>query len=103
MSTARRWLIGRAPDCDLVVNQPEVSTHHCRLTRTDKGFVLEDLGSSNGTFVNGVRIRKPTPVQPADRITLGLKTPFPWPETASAPRHPSPPPPGVLRIGRAPD
>jgi len=102
MSTLRRWLIGRAIDCDLVVNQAEVSSNHCRLTRTDKGFLLEDLGSSNGTYVNGVRISKPTLVQPSDRITLGQKTPFPWPETGSPAQKPSPPPLG-LSIGRAPD
>lgn len=102
MSTSRRWLIGRAPDCDLVVNLPEVSTHHCRLSRTDKGFVLEDLGSSNGTHVNGVRISKPTVVQSTDLITLGQKTPLPWPEIGSSPRK-SGLPEGVLRIGRAPE
>ncbi len=79
MSTPRRWLIGRAADCDLIVNQPEVSSHHCRLIQTNKGFLLEDLGSSNGTHVNGVRISKATPVQPDDQITLGQKTLLPWP------------------------
>jgi len=49
--------IGSRPDCDLVVNIPSVSGHHCRLTRDENGFVLEDLNSTNGTFVNGERIR----------------------------------------------
>jgi len=49
--------IGSRPDCDLVVNVPSVSGHHCRLTRDENGFVLEDLNSTNGTFVNGERIR----------------------------------------------
>ncbi len=49
--------IGSRPDCDLVVNVPSVSGRHCRLTRDENGFVLEDLNSTNGTFVNGERIR----------------------------------------------
>ena len=49
--------IGSRPDCDLVVNIPSVSGHHCRLTRDGTGFVLEDLNSTNETFVNGERIR----------------------------------------------
>jgi pSer/pThr/pTyr-binding forkhead associated (FHA) protein len=49
--------IGSRPDCDLVLNVASVSGHHCRLTRDENGFVLEDLNSTNGTFVNGERIR----------------------------------------------
>ena len=71
MSAARRWVIGRASGCDLVVNLPEVSSRHCALTETPQGFVLEDLGSSNGTYVNGQRLTAPTPVRRSDRITLG--------------------------------
>jgi pSer/pThr/pTyr-binding forkhead associated (FHA) protein len=41
------------PDCDLVVDRPEVSARHCRLSETAHGFILHDLGSSNGTYVNG--------------------------------------------------
>ncbi len=100
MSTLRRWLIGRTADCDIVVSQAEVSSNHCRLTRADKGFLLEDLGSSNGTYVNGVRISKPTLVQQTDHITLGQKIPFPWPEFPPPVPKPTPPPLGI-RIGRA--
>jgi len=49
--------IGSRPDCDLAVNVPSVSGHHCRLTRDETGFLLEDLNSTNGTFLNGERIR----------------------------------------------
>ncbi|MGO9810519.1 MAG: FHA domain-containing protein, partial [Isosphaeraceae bacterium] len=38
--------IGSRPDCDLVVNIPSVSGHHCRLTRDETGLVLEDLNST---------------------------------------------------------
>src|SRR5271157_3980990 len=65
--------IGSRPDCDLVVNIPSVSGHHCRLTRDENGFVLEDLNSTNGTFVNGERIRGAVRVRltAADTIHLG--------------------------------
>ena len=57
MTMSSSVTIGSRPDCDLVVNVPSVSGHHCRLTRDESGFVLEDLNSTNGTFVNGERIR----------------------------------------------
>ncbi|MGD0039606.1 MAG: FHA domain-containing protein [Isosphaeraceae bacterium] len=65
--------IGSRPDCDLVVNVPSVSGHHCRLTRDETGFVLEDLNSTNGTFVNGERIRGAVRVRltATDTIHLG--------------------------------
>jgi len=65
--------IGSRPDCDLVVNVPSVSGHHCRLTRDENGFVLEDLNSTNGTFVNGERIRSAVRVRltATDSIHLG--------------------------------
>jgi pSer/pThr/pTyr-binding forkhead associated (FHA) protein len=93
----RSWLIGSGADCDVVVNRPTVSGRHCRLTREDDGTVLEDLGSSNGTYVNGARIDSPTRVTPGDAVTLGQGTPMPWP--------PGGIPDGwaILRIGREPD
>lgn len=50
---AGRMLIGRAPDCDLVIVNPEVSRHHACLDIEGDELVVEDLGSSNGTVVNG--------------------------------------------------
>ena len=65
--------IGSRPDCDLVVNVPSVSGRHCRLMREENGFVLEDLNSTNGTFVNGERIRGAARVElvATDTIHLG--------------------------------
>lgn len=80
MTQPKSWLIGGKAACDIVVDQPLVSGRHCKLTRTEEGFVLEDLKSKNGTFVNGVCIDGPTKVTKADTITLGRTIPMPWPE-----------------------
>jgi pSer/pThr/pTyr-binding forkhead associated (FHA) protein len=46
-------------ECDVVVKDTKASRKHCRLTRKANGFVLEDLGSSNGTYYNGQKITAP--------------------------------------------
>ncbi|MFZ1086762.1 MAG: FHA domain-containing protein [Terracidiphilus sp.] len=80
------WLIGRGSDCDLVVPEAAVSTRHCRLTQQGSGFVIEDLGSKNGTFVNGKKIASgaPVPVVHGSRVTLGTSVPMPWPVASSS-------------------
>lgn len=49
-------VIGRGVDCDVVIKDAKASRKHCRLLRKDDGFVLEDLGSRNGTFFEGKKI-----------------------------------------------
>lgn len=95
MPASRSWTIGSAADCDLVVDRPTVSARHCRLTRDAEGHLLEELGSANGTYVDGRRITSSARVRPQDRITLGLNVPLPWPDDDW--------PPGtrILRVGRA--
>ena len=90
----RSWLVGHAADCDIVVTNPTVSRHHCRLTRDGEGFLLEDLGSTNGTFVNGEKIAAPTRVGREDAVTLGQGAALPWPEDAAG---------ALIRVGRAGD
>ena len=51
-----RVCIGRAADCELVVDDEFVSAHHCELRQMDDGCFVFDLGSSNGVFVNGARV-----------------------------------------------
>lgn len=48
--------IGRAPECDLRLDEPGMSRMHARLVPTDDGLLLEDLGSTNGSFINGKRV-----------------------------------------------
>ena len=90
----RSWIIGSGAGCDLVVAQPTVSGRHCRLTEASNGFLVEDLGSSNGTYVNRLRISMATRVSAGDSITLGLTIPMPWPLVAGTPGV------SVIRIGR---
>ena len=75
----RSWVIGSSPDCDVVVDSPLASARHCQLTQTVEGFVLYDLGSTNGTYVNGLRIAVPIRLTAGDSITLGRTVPFLWP------------------------
>jgi pSer/pThr/pTyr-binding forkhead associated (FHA) protein len=50
--------IGRKPDNDIVIDNPAISGHHCRLTLEGGGYYVEDLESTNGTFVNEKRVKK---------------------------------------------
>jgi hypothetical protein len=65
--------IGRQ-DADLVVEDPEVSRRHALLRRSNGSVVVEDLGSTNGTFVNGERIQSPIAVGPGDEVRVGRTT-----------------------------
>jgi len=49
--------LGRAGDCDIVLLERQISRYHVRIERDADGYVLRDLGSKNGTFVNGERVR----------------------------------------------
>jgi FHA domain len=65
--------IGRQ-DADLVVEDPEVSRRHAVLRRSGGSVIVEDLDSTNGTFVNGERIRGPIKVGPGDQVRVGRTT-----------------------------
>lgn len=65
-------ILGRDPEADIVISHPSVSWHHARLSRQAQGYLLEDLGSSNGTYVNGNQISAPTLLRDGDEILLGF-------------------------------
>jgi DNA-binding response OmpR family regulator len=68
-------LIGRAEDCDLQLHDPLASRHHAEIRRDTWRYVLADLGSRNGTLVNGAAIQAPHPLQSGDTI-LVAQTPL---------------------------
>jgi FHA domain len=64
-------LLGRSPGCLIVLSSERVSREHAVVRRIHSGLQIEDLGSRNGTWVNGARIRYPTVLQPRDEVELG--------------------------------
>src|SRR6266436_5338934 len=62
-------LIGRQEDCDLRLDHKSVSKMHCVLVKTDGVLLLRDLGSTNGTRVNGTRVRRAA-LLPNDKLSV---------------------------------
>jgi ABC transport system ATP-binding/permease protein len=105
---ARSWIIGSAVPSDIVVANSTVSARHCKLTASGGDYTIEDLGSSNGTYVGGRRITAPSTVQPNQPITLGRNVPFPWPQVLPQQGGTLPPAsisPGaqIITVGRSTD
>lgn len=69
-------VLGRSSDSDLIVDDAGVSRSHARLTKNAETWTFEDLGSTNGSFVGGRRIRGATELRPGDRIQLGPNVVF---------------------------
>jgi pSer/pThr/pTyr-binding forkhead associated (FHA) protein len=63
--------IGRDASCDLMIADMTVSRVHARLERTPDGWLLTDLASTNGTRVNGWRVRGQVPVRAGDLVSFG--------------------------------
>ncbi len=63
--------LGRSRDCDCVLAEPSVSRRHAELRRDGARWLLRDLGSRNGTRVNGVRLLDEAEVGPGDRVSFG--------------------------------
>jgi signal transduction histidine kinase len=63
--------IGRLPSAGVQLDLPDVSRHHAQITREQDQFFLEDLGSSNGTFLNGMPLKGKASLHHQDRITIG--------------------------------
>lgn len=65
--------LGRAPDCEVVLPERQISRYHARLEFDGEGYVLRDLGSKNGTYVNGEPVRgQPYHLRDGDEISLSL-------------------------------
>jgi len=70
--TKTELIIGREPDCDIIIADRQVSRAHARLYRTPEGFELEDLQSKNGTHVNGAPLTGRARLQDGDLIQVAL-------------------------------
>jgi len=69
--SGNRLLIGRSRECELVLDDPNVSRRHAELRRQEGAWIVADLGSTNGVKVNGRRVEHAV-LSPGDEITLGL-------------------------------
>lgn len=79
--TKQNWIIGSNTTCDIVVASTTVSGQHCRLSLDDSELTLTDLGSTNGTYVNGNRVSGTVTITMTDRVTVGQTEPMPWPDS----------------------
>lgn len=64
-------LIGRGTDCQLILDDDYASTHHARLVLTTNGYQVEDLNSTNGTYVNNQRLGAAVPFGLGDTLRIG--------------------------------
>jgi len=64
-------VLGRSSETDVVLDDPYASEFHMRLVAQDNGIMLHDLGSTNGTYVNGRRVTAPTQLRRGDTIQVG--------------------------------
>ena len=67
------WTVGRSQENDIVIPDPNVSRRHARLSRADNGYVVEDLGSTNGTLLDGAPIDREM-IESGDELTFGQST-----------------------------
>ena len=66
--------IGRSSESGLVIRDDYTSTHHARLMLWNDEWVIQDLDSTNGTFLDGARVTLPTPVPVGTPVTIGTTT-----------------------------
>lgn len=78
----QRWqlnqtiVLGRESTCDVVISDRQISRFHARLTPTPEGVILEDLGSKNGTHLNGALISAPVVLQDGDLVAVAMAQQF---------------------------
>jgi serine phosphatase RsbU (regulator of sigma subunit) len=64
-------VFGRGTAADVVIADHSMSRQHARIVATDGGWIVEDLGARNGTFLNGARVEGPQPIAPGDVLKMG--------------------------------
>jgi pSer/pThr/pTyr-binding forkhead associated (FHA) protein len=65
-----RAIVGTAPDCDAVMKDPSISGRHCEFQAAGSGFRVNDLGSTNGTYINDKRVTTSDLID-GDNVKLG--------------------------------
>ena len=82
LDSDKTYVIGREPECDLSLDSPVMSRKHAQISSKWGTFVIEDLQSKNGTFVNGAQINQETSLKDKDKILFGtLEAVLHFPET----------------------
>ena len=71
MGLGEHLKIGRSTDCQLILDDDYVSTRHARIYRSGDGYLVEDLGSTNGTYLNNERLSSPAPFTTSDTLRIG--------------------------------
>jgi hypothetical protein len=87
--------IGREAPCEIQVEGTWVSRRHARITWTGTGYIVEDLGSTNGTYVNDEPVRAPRPLSSGDRLQLGRRVELAFEVVVPAPVQAQPMPVGI--------
>lgn len=78
----QRWkiktplILGREKDCDIMIPMRQVSRYHSRVSPASEGVIIEDLGSKNGTYLNGSLVKEPLPLIDGDEIQISLAQHF---------------------------
>ncbi len=65
-----RWVLGRSPECDVVLDVAAISRRHVILTEENSGFFVQDLGSRNGTYINSQRVVDRAPIRHGDKMLI---------------------------------
>ena len=73
---SRTIVLGREPTCDVVIADRQISRYHARLTPTPEGMIFEDLGSKNGTHLNGTPLTAPVVLQDGDVLSIAMAQQF---------------------------
>lgn len=69
--------IGRSSDNDICIQDPKVSRKHCQIIQDDKGYIIVDTNSKNGTYINGAKLHGPVKLNKSDIVRIGNTT-LPW-------------------------
>ena len=91
LEVPREVIIGRGEDCDIYLGEKKISRRHAKLITSEQGLVVEDMNSTNGTFVNGKRIHKEK-LTTEDALRIGtsvMQIDFIYEEPGSAQKAPT--------------